>query len=49
MQQVELPMEKKKENLCKPGIGEGQEGWTDFSCGIKETEKYKVIPKQSVV
>lgn len=26
MQQVELPMEKKKENPYKPGIAEGHEG-----------------------
>lgn len=50
MQQVELPLKrKKKQQLCKPGIGEEHEGWTDFYCGIKQTEKYKVIPKQAVV
>lgn len=42
MQLVELPMEKKIKNLCKPGTGEGHEGWTYFYVmGLNRRKNFK--------
>lgn len=35
-----------EKNFCKPGIGEGQEGWTDFYCVCLIRQKKNIKPFQ---